>query len=309
MFENHAGLKALFALWVAILFCSSTHGQESCTFGITTTSVPSIGGGVDAMATFEGGAGTQLVIAGSLESAGGVPANHIAAWDGKSWSALGDGLNDRVLELIVFPNGDRRMLIAGGHFTEAGGAPAAHVARWDGASWLPLGDGLPDTVFTLGVFQTDTGPMLLAATSASKLYKWDGTLWTILAEFDNWVFALEQFGSDLYVGGAFTTINGQEASRFVRWDGSTWSEVGQGTNAGVGDLIVFDDGSGSSLYVSGGFTEAGGQPADHIARWSGTSWSYLPDDGLAESGMGAFAVFDDKVSKGPSLYVASSVPT
>ena len=282
---------------------SPVAGQTSCTFSITSTNVPSIGGPVESMTLFDDGGGAELVIAGTFDSAGGQPANRIAAWDGIAWKTLGDGLNSSVLDLLSFPNGSRQTLIAGGHFIEAGGAPANHVAAWDGVAWSSLGEGLPDPVFALGIYDTNAGPTLLAATATSKLYQWDGLQWTLLAEFDNWVFAIEQFKGNLYVGGAFTSVNAQQISGIARWDGQTWSEVDGGTNSGVGDLFAFDDGSGLSLFVGGSFTEAGGQPADHIARWNGSEWSYLPADGLDEGAMGAFAALDG------SLYVGSSVPT
>ena len=43
-----------------------------------------------------------LVVGGYFSMAGSTPANHIAAWDGASWSALGTGMNEGVLALTVF---------------------------------------------------------------------------------------------------------------------------------------------------------------------------------------------------------------
>ena len=43
--------------------------------------------------------GTNLYAGGSFSTAGGVPANFIAKWDGSTWSALGSG--DRMLATHV----------------------------------------------------------------------------------------------------------------------------------------------------------------------------------------------------------------
>ena len=37
--------------------------------------------------------GTNLYAGGDFTTAGGVPANHIAKWNGSAWSALGSGID------------------------------------------------------------------------------------------------------------------------------------------------------------------------------------------------------------------------
>jgi hypothetical protein len=69
----------------------------------------------------------DLVAGGDFTTAGGVPANRVARWNGSSWSAMGSGLNNAVWTLAVLPNGD---LVAGGSFTTTGGVPAPYIARW-----------------------------------------------------------------------------------------------------------------------------------------------------------------------------------
>ncbi|MBU4224407.1 MAG: hypothetical protein KKC71_01120 [Chloroflexi bacterium] len=58
---------------------------------------------------------------------GDVTVNHVAKWDGTSWSALGSGMDKDVHALAIGSSGN---LYAGGEFTTAGGAPADHIARW-----------------------------------------------------------------------------------------------------------------------------------------------------------------------------------
>lgn len=78
----------------------------------------------------------HLCIGGSFEAVNAIPARNIACWDGSSWHALGDGVNERVNALAFDPDGE---LYAVGYFTEAGGLSADHAARWDGERWHTLG--------------------------------------------------------------------------------------------------------------------------------------------------------------------------
>ncbi|MDM7991976.1 MAG: FlgD immunoglobulin-like domain containing protein [Candidatus Fermentibacter sp.] len=55
-------------------------------------------------------------------------ANHIARWDGSSWSALGYGVDNNGVCTIAVNGSD---VYAGGRFTQAGGNPADYVARWE----------------------------------------------------------------------------------------------------------------------------------------------------------------------------------
>jgi hypothetical protein len=75
--------------------------------------------------------GGDLIAGGNFTTAGGVPANFVARWNGSIWSALGSGMTGGnftvVNSLITLPSGD---LIAGGQFTTAGDVFAPYLARW-----------------------------------------------------------------------------------------------------------------------------------------------------------------------------------
>ncbi len=91
--------------------------------------------------------GSRVFAAGTFTTAGGLPANQIAQWDGTSWSGVGGGVvgNGTVLALAVMGNN----LYAGGTFTNMGGVPANRIAKWNGANWSALGSGLSGSVFSL----------------------------------------------------------------------------------------------------------------------------------------------------------------
>jgi len=79
----------------------------------------------------------HLYVGGDFTVVAGVIAHHIAQWDGRRWSPIGSGLNDRVLALAVV-NGD---LYTGGEFLLAGGKVSPYLAwaNLDGAPPIPPG--------------------------------------------------------------------------------------------------------------------------------------------------------------------------
>ncbi len=123
----------------------------------------------------------HLIAGGSFFTAGGLPANHIARWDGAAWHALGPGLNAPVFALAGWDPDESgpepTALIAGGWFTAAGSAPASYIARWDGSAWSTLGSG------------TNGGVTALAPSS----------------------------GGGLCLGGWFSRAGGQISAYFARW--------------------------------------------------------------------------------------------
>jgi hypothetical protein len=252
------------------------------------------GGWVYALAV----SGNNVYVGGQFTAAGSSPATNIAKWNGSSWSALGAGMGGgdaypagSVFALAV-SGGD---LYAGGGFTNAGGAAITNIARWDGSSWSALGSGsshLNGSGFT--------APVNALAVSGSNVYaggdfitarggeavglgKWDGSNWWALGSSPglgiaaNGVQTLVVSGSDLYVGGDFTTAGGNPANCIAKWDGTSWTTLGSGMSGNdphgthVSTLAV----SGSNVYAGGNFTNAGGVAANSIAKWDGTSWTPL----------------------------------
>jgi len=89
------------------------------------------------------------------------------------------------------------------------------------------------------------------------------------------VYTIAVSGSDVYVGGSFTTAGGSPASNIAKWNGSSWSALGDGITGTVYALAI----SGTDLYVGGNFSSAGGTSVNNIARWDGSSW-YSVGDGF-----------------------------
>jgi hypothetical protein len=104
---------------------------------------------VNTMVTFDDGTGPALYAGGqTFTTAGGVPANRVARWDGKAWSAVGNGFaNGIVWKLAVFNDGTGDALYAFGTFTASGTTPINRMAKWNGTSWEQWGGGASGTVF------------------------------------------------------------------------------------------------------------------------------------------------------------------
>jgi hypothetical protein len=250
------------------------------------------------LSVYNDGTGPALYAGGEFTTAGGVPVNRMAEWDGSAWSSLsgltgGTGVYDEVRAFTVFDDGTNPALFAGGSFLTAGGVTVNHIAKWDGSAWSPLtgpaGTGFTGKVYTLTVFDDGTGPALYAGgnfttaggVTVNRIAKWDGNAWSPLTGpsgtgVDHTVLALTVFddgtGPALYAGGHFTTAGGVTVNRIAKWDGIKWSPLtgpsGTGVSNWVGALTVFDDGTGPALFVGGGFTTAGGVPSEYIAKWT-----------------------------------------
>jgi Immunoglobulin domain len=262
-------------------------------------------GGVSALAV----SGTNLYAGGGFTTAGGVPANYIAKWDGSTWSALGSGVNGAVIALAVSGTN----LYAGGYFTTAGGAYG--IAKWDGRAWSALGSGMnvfppyTPSVSALAVSGTNlyAGGFFTSAggVAATNIAKWDGSTWSALGsgmDIYGYVYALAVSGTDLYAGGAFTTAGGVRVNGIAKWDASAWSALGSGFN-GLGGALYALAVSGTNLYAGGTFGTAGGVPANSVAKWDGSAWSALGSGMLSDGGVGA--VYALAVS-GTNLYAGGT---
>jgi hypothetical protein len=303
------------------------------------TSWSAVGGGVGqssepsilAMTVFDDGTGPALYVAGYFTQIGGVPAHHVAKWNGTSWSALGSGVGDNgALALAVFDDGTGPALYVGGEFTTAGGISANNIARWSGTSWAALGSGVAVQaadhagVDSLLAYTNSTGTRLVAGghfTLAGNhqvhhIASWDGVTWSdvgggVLSNMNASVTALASppGGGELYAGGFFDTAGSAHAVDIAKWDGGNWSSVGHtgitSSGSAVFTLAYYNDGSRPALYAGGRFTMVDSISALHMARWDGTEWSSVGGGLGVTTGTNivyGFATYDDGTGNGPDLY-------
>ncbi|MEO1902729.1 MAG: InlB B-repeat-containing protein [Alcanivorax sp.] len=107
--------------------------------------------------------------------------------------------------------------------------------------------------------------------------------WEAFAALDtgspnNQVRAMAEYQGDLYVGGTFAQVGGQQVYYVARWNGYQWEKLGDGVNNAVYAMTVYD----GKLIVGGSFTTTSGVSALRIASWDGEQWAPL-GDGLNSS--------------------------
>lgn len=229
-----------------------------------------LGGGangtVEAIAVLPTG---DLVIAGQFTNAGGVPADHIARWDGSQWNAMG-GANAAVHALTVLANGD---LVAGGGFTSIDGVAATLVARWDGVAWAPL-PGLPtNTTGVLALGQAANGDLVAGGLFTDFIKRWNGATWSAIGgNINGTVFSvLPMPNGDVVVAGSFSNVGGVTSRGVARWSGTQWNAM-PGLDGSALALLREPNGD---ILVGGSFTYAGSAYSPRAARWDGQNWQSL----------------------------------
>ena len=104
---------------------------------------------------------------------------------------------------------------------------ASPVWKWDGERWINTRDCCstcdpPPCEWVNAIVGTRGAVFLggynLQPWSSQNVLKWDGSNWTTLGTGVNgWVQALASNGSELFVGGYFTTAGGKPSRRFGIW--------------------------------------------------------------------------------------------
>lgn len=216
----------------------------------------------------------------------------------QSFIPVGGALNSSGEALFEFSG----KLYVGGNFTSIGTSNAYFLAEWGGTSYTDYnttligGLGMMDfeehngNLMVGGVFNLGTGPAMCA--------EWTGSTFTGTSyKLNSNVNALESYGGDLYVGGAFTTYSSVNYNHIARHNGSSYQTMGDGFNNTVYDIVEYN----GDIIAGGTFTQSGTTSVSRIARWNGSAWVAMG------SGIGG-TVWDMEVYDG-DLYVAGNFTT
>lgn len=176
------------------------------------------GWSVDAISTFDG----QLVVAGNFDLSFGL--KEIMTWNGFQWEPLENGIqgsgDEWVTDMVEY-KGD---LYVSGRFFR-GPFIENHIARWDGIRWWPVGGGVQgqiiydmhvfnDQLWVAGIFDS------AGKVPAEHIARWNGSTWCgFKSTFSNILICLGDYENDLYVGGAFTSVDGDTSLRYlIKWN-------------------------------------------------------------------------------------------
>lgn len=257
-------------------------------------------------------AGSDLIVGGWFDFAGGTPAPNVATWNGVYWEPMASGIATRVYAVTRFDgvtiaatatglfqwNGwvwtpmkwesagnVRRFgeyggkLIAGGAFNLFKPNGYVNIAQWDGAEWSGLNEGLtrmPSVLYTLnGNVYAGFSP----SDPGIALQAWNGSGWfdpyASGPTFWRTVDAIGEHEGELVVSGVLAARSGPpvaSTTTVARWRAGDWERIGKGTRAVSGTVAAIATYSGS-LFIGGNFTAVDGVTATDFARWNGSTWS------------------------------------
>jgi LPXTG-site transpeptidase (sortase) family protein len=280
--------------------------------------------GVYALAEYQG----SLYVGGSFTQTfdGAVTnLNNIASYDGSAWHALPhQGLRHAaggsdVRAMIVY-NGS---LYVGGTFTQTFDNAVTnlnYIARYDGTTWQALPkNGLNALVLAFAIYggdlyvaggfdQTADGTLL----NLGNIVRFDGAAWHALPNqglncgggcpgpFAPSVGALQTYGGDLYVGGAFSqTADGvvMNLNNITRYDGATWHTL---ANNGLNNSVYGFGVYAGDLYVGGNYLKTADTTKDlfFLSRYDGSAWYALPNESVDSAAVAFFAVGSDLYTGG-----------
>jgi len=98
----------------------------------------------------------------------------------------------------------------------------------------------------------------------------DGYSWTNMnLSMSNDVKAIVSnvYNNDIYIGGSFTSVNGNSVRAIIKWNNGLTSSVGTIISGEINTLVSGNNG----IYAGGTFVTSTGQ--SRIARWDGTAWN------------------------------------
>jgi hypothetical protein len=271
------------------------------------------------------GDGPALYVTGDFTLAGSVNARHIAKWDGREWSALGNGFPCTTpwSTLESFDDGTGEALYVGirrDQDPECGG-----MWKWDGVSWTRLPDEPQITVpLDLKVFDRGDGARLYlfgGTPGGYRLASWDGHDWTFIGSgvagswpFGHLAVAEVAQGSRLFVNASFLRFGDVAGPGLVQWDGYRFSSVGGGVvTCSGGDLRTMTAAGaigarGPALYAGGGCAYSFGTLIPHaaFAGWSGHDW-FEPGEPNALAGGAPTVMVAVNDVRGEAIYLAGSM--
>ena len=201
------------------------------------------------------------------------------------WSAVGEGLNNRVRALTVDAKGD---VYAAGSFTASGATSLNGLAKWDGTKWTSVAGGTNGAVRTMkfdknGVLYVggDFTKVGIARETAGYVAAWDGSKWHTFngglegggSSVGIWGLTVDTEGR-LYVGGDFDTFrsSGGQVNRVAAWVNGQWYGLGNGLGGSTTQIVNDIVSVGEDVYFAGVFSDPNAGPNQKVnfSRWNPT---------------------------------------
>jgi len=152
----------------------------------------------------------KLYVGGQFDTAGLVPAQNIAYWDGKEWHSMGEGIKGKVSDITVLNNGN---VIVASTIMNGNIIECAPLMSWDGSSWSEI--GLPPQCISIQALSTDGdnvyvgGNFMMDSLSHDYgLALWNGTTFSSIGGgVQGMISSLLYHDGTLYCGGTFLRVS------------------------------------------------------------------------------------------------------
>jgi trimeric autotransporter adhesin len=166
------------------------------------------------MAVYKG----ELYAGGSFNMAGGKPAWGVARWNGTSWDSIEGGVDDYVRCMVV--DTVKNVLYIGGNFNYVDDTIySPYVAMWDGTKWHGMKGGeFMWGAYGLGMYRGELYCGTATGSVDSIFVKWNDSTqkWLPIPGLaGGTVTTMQVYHDTLFVGGSFTSINGDSGMRGI----------------------------------------------------------------------------------------------
>lgn len=212
----------------------------------------------------------EVVAVGQFSSAGGVPVQNVAKWDGSAWSAMGTGLP--YFGSSVLASADGRITAAVFPFN-SGSGQTGRLFEWNGTAWQQTNElwGTINTLTSLPSGEVALGGSFEQNKAATRMLRVarrgpDGYTYNLGRNADN---AAEQLAvlpnGQVAAFGYFTSLGGSFGAGIGLWNGSAWTNLSSDLS-NVSAVAVLSNGD----LVAKGVINS--QAFHGFIRWNGTQW-------------------------------------
>jgi len=176
-------------------------------------------------------------------------------------------------------------------------------------TWYPVGSGVTISSYWVSGFQclTNDGTNIYGGgqflDDLVGPYIWDGSNWSVVGGtsiIGDVMNALAVNGSQIFVGGSFSSVGLVNISNLGVFNGSDWSELAIVTSAGNVEILRMVI-NGNILYVGGSFESIDSVSAYGLASFDGNSWSSV---GSTKNGT---VVYDIIFDGSGNVYVGGNI--
>jgi|GEM_PF-2401499 len=248
---------------------------------------------------------------GAAVNANGASINGpLVYWDAGQWRSLAPFVSPFLINDVAIDGTGKIYLM---YFADVS---IRIVDAWNGAAWTTLvyKNRAPypsviaaspkyaaEFLYLGGQFSDFYSPAIINTVQAANNARWDGQRWFDYNPYGaaGEVFAIAAnepgFPNAIYIGGNFTSIEGNPASNVARFDGTKWDALGGGVNGPVHAIAAIKYGQ-SGAFVGGAFTTASNPDGStmsvaNIAFWDHTQKRWLPVGGGLNGPVYALEVF------------------